>query len=143
MKRQVGIGSALGCGILASALGCSGAQSYEPRSSSIASDSDAKIVANASKAEGQTRLDVTIEHLAPPDRIADRGARYVVWYRHDESSHWKRVGTLDYDAGNRRGQLAQTTIPELAFDLEVTDESSNAPDDPSSAMILSQRVMAK
>jgi hypothetical protein len=129
-------------GFVASLLGCSGAQTYQPRSSAIANSSDARIVANASKEEGQTRLDLTIEHLAPPDRVADRGARYVVWYRHDDSRHWKRVGVLDYDVGSRRGQLAQTTVPELAFDLEVTDESSNAPEDPSSAVVVSQHVVA-
>jgi hypothetical protein len=130
-------------GVIAAALlGCSAAQSYQPRSSSLANDSDAKIVANASKEEGQTRLDVTIEHLAPPDRLADRGVRYLVWYRHDDSRRWKRVGALEYDASGRRGQLAQTTVPELAFDLQVTDESSNAPEEPSPAVVVSQHVAA-
>jgi|GEM_PF-458515 hypothetical protein len=122
--------------------GCSGAQTYEPRSTALAPDSDATIVADISKEHGQARLTVTIEHLAPPERIASGGRHYFVWSRQSDSVPWRPVGALVYDEGDRRGELAETTVPALSFDLQVTVENTTTPATPSKSVIVSQRVDA-
>ncbi len=122
--------------------GCSGAQTYEPRSTALAPDSDATIVANISKEHGQARLTVTIEHLAPPERVTSGGAHYVVWSRQNTSVPWHPVGALVYDEGNRRGELAETTVAALSFDVQITAESHMAPATPSKSVVVSQHVDA-
>jgi hypothetical protein len=121
-------------------LGCGGPLKYAPKPTAKAPEADVKISADVHKDQGSTKLVINIEHLATPDRLADGGAHYVVWYRKNSDQAWQRVGALKYDDGSRKGVAEDMTVPETAFELEVTDEHDTSPGSPSPNVIVSQLV---
>lgn len=133
------------CGLLAALAapmlsGCGSTLKYQPRPTSKAPEADVKIAADILKDTGQTRLDISVAHLAMPDRLASGASSFVAWYRGTPATPWVRIGTLKYDAGSRDGELKQTTVPEIAFELQITDESAPAPGSPSSDVIFAQMI---
>lgn len=126
-------------GALLLAAGCGGQQSYAPSSTAVAPGADPGIVVEVSKDTHQTRVTIDIPNLAPPDRLAAGGSKFVAWFRPDEAKPWQRMGALAYDETTRRGRLG-ATVPEIAFDLQVTVESSGAADAPSTTLVTKQHV---
>jgi hypothetical protein len=122
------------------AAGCGSAKQYEPASSAPAAGADPKLTVNISEDTRQTRLSMVIPNLAPPSRLVPGGAYYLAWYRRDEAAPWQRIGALTYDEGDRVGKLADTTVPEVAFDVKVTVESSLAAEEPSKTIVTTQHV---
>jgi len=108
-------------------------------SSPRAPGADAKIVADVSAEQGQTRLDLEITNLPPPGRVTEKATVYVAWYRKNPSAVWSRIGGLKYDDGDREGKIGGS-VPEVAFDLSVTAETDDTPASPSPDVIVSQRV---
>jgi hypothetical protein len=125
---------------LAFTAACGGPLRYELRGSPKAPEADAEIVAEINEAARMTKLQITVQHLAPPDRLDEDGEAFVVWARPDSSGEWGRVGALKYDAGERKGELLEASVPESAFDLLVTVEEDASPKSPSSSVVLSQEV---
>ena len=121
------------------AVGCGGPLKYAPKAAG-APEADVKISADVHKDQGNTKLVISIENLAPADRHADGGQHYVVWYRKGSDQAWQRVGALKYSDGSRKGTAEDMTVPETAFELEVTDEKDTSPGSPSPNVIVSQQV---
>jgi hypothetical protein len=122
-----------------SAVGCGGPLRYTPRPTQRAPEADATIVAEVNQEQANTRLEIRVEHLAPPDRIQPGAVSYVAFTRRNPSAQWMRVGTLRYNPGRRVGELV-TTAPDTAFELIVSAENNTAPASPSGAVIVQQRV---
>lgn len=118
---------------------CGGPLKYQVPSTARAPGADAKIVADVSADQGQTRLELEVANLAPPARVTAKATTYVVWYRKNSTTTWSRVGGLKYDEGDRAGKIAGS-VPEVAFDLSVTAEENDSPASPSPDVILAQRV---
>lgn len=119
-------------------LGC-GTLKYNVPSSSAAPGADAKLTAEVHKQRHQTSLELEAINLSPPSRVTPDGKQYVMWYRHDPSGPWNRIGTLDYDEDARKAILAGS-VPEVAFDVKVSVEPDIEPASPSETILFSQRV---
>lgn len=118
--------------------GC-GTLKYEVPSSSIAPGGDAKVTAEVKKKAHQTVLEVQARNLIPPARVEPNGTQFVAWYRPNPSGAWNRIGTLEYDEDERTGSLSGS-VPETAFDLQISVEPEIPPTSPSPQILFSQRV---
>ncbi len=120
-------------------VGCGGPLKYTVKGAAKAPEVDAKIVAEVKADASMTTLQITAEHLAPPDRLASDGKVFVVWTKGDKPK-WHRVGALKYEEGSRQGSIEGASVPVTAFDLQITVEKDAAPDLPSSDVVISQHV---
>jgi len=118
---------------------CGGPLKYQVASSAKAPGADAKLVADVNSSLGQTQLEVEVANLAPADRVAAGSTSYVAWYRKGSDAQWSRIGALDYDNDDRKGEL-KGSVPETAFDFTLTAEKSGTPTSPSPEIVFSQRV---
>ncbi|WP_049876433.1 hypothetical protein [Sorangium cellulosum] len=116
--------------------GCGGPSEQTAEGTRLAPGADARITADVDADAVTTRLAVDVAHLAPPERIEAGSQQFVVWQRPSSASAWRRVGVLDYHAGNRRGRLTETTVPHANFELLITVEKQSNPPSPSSAAII-------
>ncbi len=121
------------------AVACGGPLKYQVPSTARAPGADAKIVADTASNQGQTQLDIDVSNLPPPDRVSPNAKAYVAWYRKGSDAIWSRIGGLQYDEGDREGTL-KGSVPEIAFDLAISAEPSEAPASPSADVVVSQRV---
>ena len=125
-------------GFAALQSGC-GPLKYNVRSSALAPGADAKVIADVKKRQGQTQLEVEATNLIPPNRVESSASQYVAWYRPNSGAQWNRIGTLEYDEDDRIGNL-NGSVPEVAFDLQISAEGAAPPSSPSPQILFSQRV---
>ena len=118
---------------------CGGPLKYQVASSPKAPGADANIVADVREDQNQTGLEIEIKNLAPAGRVAEGATDYVAWYRKGSDTQWSRIGGVAYDTESREGKLSGT-VPEKAFDLEITAEKAESPASPSPDVVFSQRV---
>lgn len=118
---------------------CGGPLKFTVPSSAAAPGADAKIVADVSEEQNQTQLAVEVSNLAPASRVKEGMSSYTAWYRRDSNASWARIGGLEYDADSRAGKVSGS-VPERAFDFEITAEASEGPASPSSSVVFSQRI---
>jgi hypothetical protein len=121
------------------AVACGGPLKYQVPSTAKAPGADASIIADTSAEQGQTALQLEVTNLAPPPRVNPNAKTFVVWYRKGPSAVWSRIGGLKYDEDEREGALTGS-VPEIAFDLTVSAEATEAPASPSSDIVFAQRV---
>ena len=132
-------------GLLAMVFGlalaaCGGPLEYVAKGTPRAPEADAKIVADDNSQTVMTRVSVTAEHLAPPDRLMPGGVSYVVWARKDSSSQWQRIGALAYSPDSRKGALEEASVPLTSFELIISAEQQGAPAAPSPHVVIQQKV---
>ena len=84
-----------------------------------------------------TLVRVYAEHLAPPARVAPGANHYIVWF--DEDQGLTQAGRLEYDEGERTGEM-RATSPDRSFTVLVTAESSRQVRRPSRTVVFEQRV---
>jgi hypothetical protein len=142
MRRSSSIMRSSGVALLASVLliACGGPLRYAPKGTPKAPETDAHLVADVDEKASITHLTITAEHLAPPARLQEGASTYVVWARKDDSTAWQRVGALEYDDGDRKGELKAASVPLTRFDVIVSIEKQAAPAAPSGDVVLQQRV---
>ena len=138
MLRRVLLTSLLAASVMGGAA-C-GPLKYAVQATAKAPGADGTVIADVHADQGQTRVDIKVEHLPPPDRLEPGMTSFVAWYRRDDKAPWVRMGALKYDADGRKGVLEQATVPEVAFDALVTTEASVDPATPSPSVILAQHV---
>jgi len=127
------------CLLLPLLSACGSSLSYEVASTPKAPGADASLSADPHAAQHLTNLELSVKELAPPGRVADGAQHYVAWFRKNSDTQWSRIGALDYETDARKGKLTGS-VPELAFDFEVSAEDSRAPVSPSANIVLAQRV---
>src|SRR5262249_17981273 len=93
---------------------CGGPLKYTVKGRAKAPEADCKIVADVKSDAAMTTLVVTVEHLAPPDRLGSGGKVFVVWTKGDKPK-WHRVGALKYDDGKRTASIEGASVPVTAF----------------------------
>jgi len=81
-----------------------------------------------------TRLDLTVRHLAPPEKIAASATTYVVWAQPVSGGQPSNLGALQINA-DREGRIS-TTTPLHDFKLFVTAEPSGQAQAPSGEQLL-------
>ncbi|WP_437785601.1 hypothetical protein [Sorangium sp. So ce1097] len=137
-RRRGGRRTGLTLGLLASLAlaACGGPSGQTVQGTQLVPGADAHITADVDSDAATTRVAVNVDHLPPPERIDAGSERFVVWQRPSAATPWRRVGVLDYDAGNRNGRLTETTVPYSNFELLITVERHSSPQSPSSAVVI-------
>ena len=95
---------------------------------------------------GNTNVTITVDHLAPPDRIAPDATTYVAWIVPKGDSVHDSTGTaMPNNAGQIRlgsdlhGEL-QVVTPYKDFQVVITPERTAALQQPTAAPVLSANV---
>ncbi|MEP7347583.1 MAG: hypothetical protein ABI877_20100 [Gemmatimonadaceae bacterium] len=84
---------------------------------------------------GNTKIELVVNHLAMPERVAPGATVYVVWVRGNEAlDRPQNIGALKVDS-DLNGKLTAVT-PLLAFELFVTPESMQDVTDPAGKHVL-------
>ncbi len=122
-----------------SLAGCGGPLKYAVKGTQLSPGSDATIVADTKKAQGMTSVEVEAKNLTPPSRLIDGGSAYVVWTRKSADVAWARHGALELDGESRNGKMV-FTVPEKAFDLQVSAEKDPSAASPSGKSVFDQHV---
>lgn len=91
--------------------------------------------------KGQILINITLDHLPPPERVEPGLTHYVVWFT-SIGELPVRQQALDYDA---EAQVGGASIPTSLRELEVqiTAERGEAPDTPSGLLVASQTIREK
>jgi hypothetical protein len=86
----------------------------------------------------QILINITLDHLPPPDQVEPGLTRYVVWFT-PVGEPPARQRALDYDA---EAEVGRASIPTSLRDFEVwvTAEADEAPARPSTLMVASQNI---
>lgn len=118
---------------------CGGPLKYNVASSRLAPGADAEIVAEVNDEQNQTSVNFQAKNLPPPGRVNPNGKHYVAWQRKGNDGVWSRLGTVLFDEEKRTAQI-QATVPERAFEFEVSVEANESAVSPSADVVFSQRV---
>jgi hypothetical protein len=87
---------------------------------------------------GSTFVTIHLEHLHPPERLAQGYTTYVVWFEGPVGAPVK-AGVLQYDPSARTGDLAETSSSR-DFVVKVTVERDENATQPSEIVVASQQV---
>lgn len=82
---------------------------------------------------------VEVEHLPPPDRIAEDATVYVVWIKPEDGAPVK-AGRLEYDPDERTGTVRATTPAAETFFVLITAEPDDTTNEPSDAIVVQREV---
>jgi hypothetical protein len=82
---------------------------------------------------GNTRLNMNVEHLADPQNLTPAAALYVVWLQ-EKAGEPQNQGQLKVDK-NLKARF-ETVTPSKSFDLFVTGERDNGAKAPSGPEVL-------
>lgn len=83
---------------------------------------------------GNTSIDLTVKHLADPQKLTPAASNYVVWLRADRDASAQNIGALSVDK-DLVGRL-KTVTALRSFDLSVTAEASGQAQDPTGEPLL-------
>jgi hypothetical protein len=89
----------------------------------------------------QILVTVTLDHLVAPEKIELGLTYYIVWFA-AVGEVPVRQQALDYDAEARLGRAAiPTSLRE--FEVQITAENSETPNQPSDLLVASQKIREK
>lgn len=92
--------------------------------------------------DANTKIDLTVEHLASPERVAPGTTVYIVWVLgNDTGAQPQSLGALRVN-DDLKGSISAMT-PLRAFDLYITAEPSQASTVPTGKTLLSTTVAMK
>jgi hypothetical protein len=87
---------------------------------------------------GNNMVTISVQHLAPPERLNQSATRYVLWFR-PAGGNWAMESNLQYDPEARTGRATATT-PHPQFDVAITAEGSSAANQPGQLIVFRQQV---
>lgn len=82
---------------------------------------------------------VEVQHLPPPDRIAEDASTYIVWFKPEDGSAAK-AGRLAYDPDERTGTMRATTPAGGNFTVIITAESEDTASAPADTVVVQREV---
>jgi predicted small lipoprotein YifL len=133
----------LSCGFVVAVLlaiaGCGGPLKYKVASTRLAPGADADMTADVNDSQNNTAVVLKITNLPPADRVSPQAKFFVAWARKGDSGVWARLGTIKFDLEKRTGEIT-TTVPERAFDFEISAEPDESAQSPSADVVFTQRV---
>lgn len=84
---------------------------------------------------GNTKIELSVQHMAPPERVSPGATIYVVWVRgNDSNSRSQNLGALKVDADLKASISAVTPLRD--FELFVTAEPTQTGSEPSGRRLL-------
>ena len=95
------------------------------------------VMIDKDKENGNTKVDVKVDHLADPSSLTPSASAYIVWVRPNGGDAVKQ-GALRVDK-NLSGELKTQTVSK-SFDVLITAENSESATFPSSVQVLSAHV---
>lgn len=95
-------------------------------------------VAVQSDANNNSEIDVSVEHMAPPESLTPPSANYYVWAQTPDGRS-DMIGQLTLDE-DQSGRLRSTT-PLQKFKIIITAEDTPLPDGPSDKIVLSSNTV--
>lgn len=123
------------------ALSCNGSRQIRLDSSSDIPAAQGMVKVSTTD-NGNTKIDLVVEHLALPQRVDPGAAVYVVWARGSEAgAQPQNLGALRVD-DNLKGSIAAVT-PLLSFELYITAEASQTSTMPTGKKLLYTTVAMK
>ncbi|EDM75556.1 hypothetical protein PPSIR1_13645 [Plesiocystis pacifica SIR-1] len=125
--------------VLLAAAGCN-KQSYKFDTKSPAHAGQGEVVLKVDKKTGNGTIELTVEHLAPPERIDGSMRAYVVWVASAGKDPHK-LGVLEYKAKKRAGSLS-ATFSDDEMQIIVTLEKDPSVDTPTGVRVVEQDVIA-
>ena len=89
----------------------------------------------------QILINITLDHLPSPERVEPGLTQYVVWFT-SVGGLPVRQRALDYDA---EAEIGRASIPTSLreFEVQITGEAKEAPSQPSSLLVASQKIREK
>ncbi len=81
-----------------------------------------------------TSINLTVKHLAHPEKLTPPAGNYVVWIRANKDAAPQNIGALKVDA-ELNGSLVSDT-PQHSFDLFITAEASGQAARPTGSSLL-------
>lgn len=88
--------------------------------------------------KGEILINITLDQLPPPGQVEPGLTYYVVWFT-SVGEPPVRQRALDYDAEAKVGRASiPTSLRE--FEVQVTAEAEEAPRQPSSLLVASQKI---
>lgn len=87
---------------------------------------------------GNTDLEVEVEHLAPPERVASGATDYVIWVQPQGSQTFQNIGVLEVN-DDLEGKY-QTNVPYESFRVVVTPEPNRVATRPSGPIVFDQSI---
>lgn len=128
-------------GLTAVLLLASCATSYEMARAEIVPAAEGSIEAKVGDNQNVT-LQIVVDSLAPPERIAPGATVYVVWVTPAaEGSVAQNVGALRLDA-KKKGKVG-TVTPHKDFTVTITPEPSPTAPEPTGPAVLERRITLK
>jgi hypothetical protein len=92
--------------------------------------------------DGNTKIDLAVQHMAPPERVDPGATVYVVWVRgNDPGAQPQNLGALKVN-DKLKGSMNAVT-PLRMFELYVTAEPSRASTSPTGKTLLNTTVSMK
>jgi hypothetical protein len=89
-------------------------------STSVAPAARGQAEVRVDKKNGNTKVTIRVEHLAPPENLSPPKSGYLIWYQ-ETGSNPESQGRLRIDK-NLKGSFENTTVYKN-FDLWITAES--------------------
>lgn len=89
---------------------------------------------------GNTKIDLVVKHLAPPEQVNSGATAYVVWVQNTlRSEYAQNLGALKVDSDLNGSITAVTSL--RSFDLYVTAEPSPSSTSPTGKALLRTNVL--
>ena len=107
MTHRLLFGPAAALATAAIVASCGGATSYSVAGQGVAIGADTAIEVEPTDA-GNRRIALEVRHLPPPDRVVPGASTYAVWIVPMGGTPMP-AGRLEYDEGDRRGELQLVT----------------------------------
>jgi hypothetical protein len=106
-------------------------------STSVAPAARGQADVSIDKKNGNTKVKITVEHMAPPENLTPPRAGYLVWFQ-ESGGNPESQGRLRIDK-NLKGSFESTT-PWKNFDISITAESDASVKTPAGPEVLRTTV---
>jgi hypothetical protein len=100
------------------------------------------VVTTSTSNDGNTKLDISVKHLAPPEKVEPGTSVFMVWVRGlEDGAQAASQGALMVNS-DLIGEM-ETVTPLRSFELFITPESSHTVTAPTGKILLSARIEMK
>lgn len=123
--------------VMVMAASCTPNRQYAVQGAERAAGADGSIHIEQQEG-GNWMVQLEVQNLLPPSRLGEGLTTYVVWFQ-ESGQQPMRVGVLQYEEGDRRGEMSATTTFE-AFQLILTGETEAGVPSPSEHVVFRTAV---
>lgn len=125
--------------VFAFALTGCGASSYQLQPTDLTPSSTGTVEIEDADENENYKVDLEVDHMAPPKNLGPSLSTYIVWLDPAESAQTIKIGQLKIGEESRKADMEFTT-PYDDFELMVTAETNRSVGSPSDKVVLRQRV---